>query len=107
VETYSVAGHTLVSDTLDSSRDQWVSVSGDRLIVTVHSSGVSTWTLDGKVISRSSGTLWITYSANHAGTPDDRSDDFDYVFGDASTPGSGSNHADAPDPCAVLAPFAG
>ncbi len=106
VETYSVAGHTLMSKTIDNSHDQSVVVDGDRLIVTAYSSGVSTWSLDGRVISRSSGTLRLTYSANHNGTPDDRRDDFDFVFGDVSVPGAGHNRAESPDPCAVLAPFA-
>jgi hypothetical protein len=106
VETYSIPGHTLVADTRENSRDHTVTVVGDRLVVTVYSSGVSTWSLDGSVISRSSGTLRIGYSANYNGTPNDRSDDFDYVFGDGSAPGSGRNQSDAPDPCAVLAPFA-
>jgi hypothetical protein len=105
VETYSIAGHNLVSTMLENSHDQTVTVAGDRLIVTVYSSGTSTWSLDGQVIARSSGTLRITYSADHNDTPDDRSDDFDYVIGDASAPGSGHNTGDVPDPCAVLAPF--
>lgn len=106
VETFSINGHSLVARTIDNSHDQTVTVDGDRLIVTVYSSGVTTWSLDGQVISRSSGTLRLTYSANHNGTPNDRSDDFDYEFGDGSVPGLGRNRDVSPDPCAVLAAFA-
>ena len=107
VETYSIGGHTLTSEMLDSSRDHAVRVVGDRLIITVYSSGVTTWSLDGQVVSRSAGTLRITYSENDNGTPNDRSDDFDYVYGAVVIPGAARNRPDSPDPCTVLAPFAG
>lgn len=105
-ETYTINGHALVVESHGISQVHSVTVRGDRLYISVYSTGPTTWSLDGEVLARSTGQLRIDYSANHNGTPNDRGDDFDFHFGEPYAPGAGRNLDEPVDPCVALAPFA-